>query len=189
MLCLVSQRPPLNQHGQYTIDLILLVSPTGNKDGVTIGRHTLPCCIWDVLTLPPPREIQARKSWNSFPIFKQKNILLGKSPLPNVPTKCADSNSIRACPKDRFCHLYSWQMAFHFICTHQSQQDLKQSMQILILNPGPESPLLPNFTFFSNAGHCFNSSNTGCCRCPILTAAILLMLCSTGCPVLLCFKT
>lgn len=69
--------------------------------------------------------------------------------------------------------------------THWSQLDLRQSMQILILNPFPPPT---DFTLFRNGGHCFNSSKTRCCRCPLLTDAILLMLCSTRCPVLLCFK-
>lgn len=164
----VSQWPPLNRHGQYTIDPLLPASPTGSKDGMTIRGlkggifvpapcwllTVLPCSIWDALTLSPPRGIQARKSCDSFPIFKHKNILLGKSPLPNVPAY-ADTNSIRACPKDWFCHLYSWQMALYFTCTHWGQQDLKQSMQILILNPGPESPTPPKFYIFQKCWSMF----------------------------------
>lgn len=64
-----------------------------------------------------------------------------------------------------------------------SRVDLEYWIKIFSLPPPT------NFTFyFGNDGHCFSCSKTRCCRCPLLTAAILLMLCSTGCPVLLRFK-
>lgn len=48
---------------------------------------------------------------------------------------------------------------------------------------GQNLSLFPNSMFFRNTGHHFNSCKTGCGRCLALTAAILLMLCSTGCPL------
>lgn len=114
----ISQWSPLNHHNQYTIDLILLVSPTLSKDGVTTGRLKrdifvlAPCCFFTFILLclmcshPLLWGRHRQRRPDSFSVLKYNDILHGKSLLLNVPIVCTDTNSIRASPKGWFCQLY-----------------------------------------------------------------------------------
>lgn len=155
-------------------------SPTVSKDGMKMGSlkgillslllvassHFYP----DLFEMFPSsfRGRYRQGEPDSFSIFKHKNILLGKFPLPNVPVPCTDISNHRAYPKDWFCKFYSWYMMFSFIYSLKATgleaeyADIDFESRIKIF----PFPLPTDFTLFRNGGHCCNSSKTRCCRYP-----------------------
>lgn len=198
-----SQWPPLNQHGQYIIDPILSASPTGSKDGVTTGKLKrgifvpAPCCYSHfypaVFEMFSPCLLQGRyrqgKAETLFPFSNIKTFCLGSPHYQMCLQHVQRPTALEYAQKFDFVTLIhdKWHFTSYVLTEVSRTWSRVCRYWFWILDQNPL--LLPDFTVFRNAGHCFNSSKTGCCRCPVLTAAILLMLCSTGCPVLLRFKT
>lgn len=122
---LVSQWLPLNQHSQYTIDLILLASPTGNKDRVkTKGKYVLSLRLAGYSHFYPavyemfsPCLLRGKyrqgKTGTFFPFVSINPFCLGHSHYQICQQHVETVRAVKHAQKIDFCHLFhdKW----HFI--------------------------------------------------------------------------